>query len=145
MKRSGTVYFGAVGVWLMFLVVAFTLGAVRELALRPLIGEHAAHIVGTLAVVAAFLGITALFVGRVRDRCSPGDFWWIGLLWLVMTASFEFLFFHFVAGKPWDELLAEYNVAEGRIWVLVLLSTLLGPPAIHALLQRRTGQGEGDR
>lgn len=137
MKGGRKVYGAAIGVWFVFLVVAFALGTLRELAVRPLVGEHPAHVVGTLAVVAAFLGIMVIFVWRGRDRCSTGDFWLIGLLWLAMTASFEFLFFHFVGGKSWEDLLADYNVAEGRIWVLVLLTTLLGPPANHAVLKKR--------
>ena len=138
-------YLAALGVWFVFLVVAFTLGTVRELVVTPLTGEDGAHIVGTLAVVAAFLGIMLIFVQRVRDDCTSGDFWLIGLLWLAMTVCFEFLFFHFVGGKPWDELLADYNVAQGRIWILVLLTTLLGPPAIHAILRGRANDGKAQR
>jgi hypothetical protein len=50
-----------------------------------------------------------------------------GLILVVMTVIFEFGFFHFVSGRSWDVLLADYNVLKGRIWVLVLLTTLLGP------------------
>jgi len=39
----------------------------------------------------------------------------------------QFGFGHFVAHKPWRELLADYNIAAGRIWALVLLTTLLAP------------------
>ena len=145
MKGRPKVYAAAIGVWFVFGLVAFALGAARELSLTPLIGEHAAHVVGTFAVVAAFLGIMYFFIRLVRERCTSGDFWMIGLLWLAMTASFEFLFFHFVGGKSWTELLADYNVAQGRIWVLVLMTTFFGPPAIHSVLRRRTGDGKGQR
>jgi hypothetical protein len=121
------------------------MGTVRELAVTPLIGKQAAHVVGTLAVVVAFLGVMFVYVRRVRDRYSARDFVWIGLLWLVMTASFEFLFFHFVGGKPWEELVADYNVAQGRIWVLVLLTTLLGPSLIHAALGDRADDVKGNK
>jgi len=139
------VYFSSIGVWFVFLVVAFAFGTLRELALTPLIGEHAAHIVGTLVVVVAFVGITVVFVQRARRCCPSSDFWSIGVLWLAMTASFEFLFFHFVGGKSWSELLADYNVAQGRIWVLVLLTTFLGPVAIDAVLRRQANHGKQDR
>lgn len=145
MRRNPKFYLSAIVVWFVFLVVAFSLGTGRELLVRPLIGDYAAHIVGTLLVVIAFLGIIVFFVQRVRDRCTLRDFWLIGLLWLAMTVSFEFLFFHYVVGKPWDDLLADYNVAQGRLWVLVLLTTLLGPPVIYSLLSRRAEGANGHR
>ena len=52
-----------------------------------------------------------------------------------MTLAFEFLFFHYAAGKPWEVLLADYNVLQGRIWVLVPLTELFGPPLIGWLMR----------
>jgi len=78
---------------------------------------------------------------RLRG-CSTGDLWLIGLLWLLMTAGFEFLFFHFGGGKSWPELLADDNLPQGRIWLLVLATTLFGPPTIHAILRRKTDEDE---
>src|SRR4051812_36179821 len=113
------VYPLAFAVWLLLFVVAFSLGAVRELLIAPAIGERLAHVVGTLAFIAVLLGITTVFVRRIRPRCSLLDLWLVGLLWLALTLAFEFLFFHYAAGKPWEVLLADYNVLQGRIWVLV--------------------------
>src|SRR5262245_37534286 len=129
------VYLLALAVWLLLFVVAFGLGAVRELLIAPAIGEQAAHVVGTLTFVAVLLGITAVFVRRIRLRCSPTDLWLVGLLWLALTLAFEFLFFHYAAGKPWEVLLADYNVLRGRIWVLVPLAELFGPPLIGWLMR----------
>ena len=44
-----------------------------------------------------------------------------------MTLAFEFGFFHYIMGVPWEILLADYNVAKGRIWPLVLAADLLAP------------------
>jgi hypothetical protein len=46
----------------------------------------------------------------------------------------EALFFHYAAGKPWEVLLADHNVLQGRIWVLVPLAELVGPPLIGWLM-----------
>jgi hypothetical protein len=129
------VYPLALAVWLLLFVVAFSLGAMRELLIAPAIGEQAAHVVGTLGFVAVLLGITAVFVRHIRPRCSPTDLWLVGLLWLALTAAFEFLFFHYATGKPWEVLLADYNVLRGRIWVLVPLTELFGPPLIGWLMR----------
>jgi hypothetical protein len=122
-------YGRAIGGWLVFLVLAVGLGAVRARFLTPVIGELAAHAVGTLAFVGVILGITAVFIKQIQP-CRTLDLWIIGTLWLVLTVAFEFLFFHFGVGKPWEVLLADYNLLQGRIWVLVLIAELLDPPLI---------------
>jgi len=33
-----------------------------------------------------------------------------------------------LAGKSWEALLADYNLLDGRVWILVLLTELFGPP-----------------
>jgi hypothetical protein len=129
------VYLLALAVWLLLFVVAFSLGAVRELLIAPAIGEPSAHVVGTLAFVAVLLGITVAFVRRIRPRRPLTDLWLAGLLWLALTLAFEFLFFHYAAGKPWKVLLADCNVLQGRIWVLVPLTELFGPPLIGWLMR----------
>ncbi len=129
------VYPLALAVWLLLFAVAFSLGAVRELLIAPAIGGPWAHVVGTLAFVAVLLGITVAFVRRIRPGCSLTDLWLIGVLWLALTLGFEFLFFRYAAGKPWEVLLADYNVVQGRIWVLVPLTELFGPPLIGWLVR----------
>jgi hypothetical protein len=39
----------------------------------------------------------------------------IGLVWLGMTAAFEFLFGHYMAKRPWRDLLHDYNLCAGRV------------------------------
>jgi hypothetical protein len=51
----------------------------------------------------------------------------------VLTLAFEFLAGHYLFGDPWERLLAEYNVARGRFWVLVPITTLLAPIVIQTL------------
>jgi hypothetical protein len=129
------VHLRAVGIWFVFLVIAFGVGAVREGLLRPRIGEPKAHVIGTLIAVTLMMLVTYAFIQRVHGSCSMTDLILIGVLWLVMTVAFEFGFFHFVMGKPWEALLADYNVLRGRIWVLVLATVLLGPIIVGTLLK----------
>jgi len=48
-------------------------------------------------------------------------------VWLLLTLAFEFGFGHYVFGKPWSVLLADYRLDQGRIWTLVPVITLLAP------------------
>jgi hypothetical protein len=51
----------------------------------------------------------------------------VGLIWLGMTVIFEFVFGHYVIGHPWRKLFHDYNLLEGRVWVLVLIWTTIAP------------------
>lgn len=123
----------AVLVWLLLLVLALGGAAFREGVLAPRIGEAAAHVVGTVVVVALFLGVIVLTVGWVVPSMDAGRLLRLGLGWTVLTVAFEFGFGRYVMGHPWSRLLQDYNVFAGRIWVLVLLTLLVGPWLIGRL------------
>ena len=126
----------ALVVWLLLLVVAFAAAALREGVLAPRIGADAAHLVGTLVVVAVFLVAISLTLPWIVPTLAPGALLRLGLGWTAATIAFEFGFGHFVMGHSWGKLLHDYNVFAGRIWILVLLTTLLGPWLLGRL---RTG------
>lgn len=136
MTAKRKVYLLALAVWPLFLVTAVTLGAIREGVIAPALGEQAAHVIGTLLFIAAMLAIMWVFVRKIGSLVQRIDLWLIGVMWTVMTVCFEFGFFHFVAGVPWEKLLADYNVFAGRLWVLVLLTTLCGPAFVGRLCVR---------
>jgi hypothetical protein len=50
-----------------------------------------------------------------------------GVTWLLITMLFEFLFGYYAMGKSWAQLLGAYDVVEGNLWVLVLISTAVSP------------------
>lgn len=114
-------------VWLALLVLAFAGAALREAALAPRIGAEAAHLVGTIVVVAVFLAAIALSVRWVVPGLETSRLLALGTAWTAMTVAFEFGFGHFVMGHSWNRLLHDYDVSAGRVWILVLLTTLLGP------------------
>ena len=57
----------------------------------------------------------------------------IGGIWLALTVAFEFLFGHYVMGHPWSRLFHDYNLLEGRLWVLVLVWTFIAPYVFYRL------------
>jgi len=58
---------------------------------------------------------------------DEADAWRIGLLWAGLVIAFEFLAGHFVFGAPWGQLLADYDVSSGRVWILVPFTTAVAP------------------
>ena len=51
----------------------------------------------------------------------------VSIGWLGMTVAFEELFGHYVDGKSWTDLAANYAIWRGRLWPLVLLMVVLAP------------------
>lgn len=117
--------------WLAILLLAIANGALRQALLIPRIGERGGHIVSTLLLCAIILGATWPLLSWIRPAAAR-DAWVIGALWFGLTIAFEFLAGHYAFGNPWETLLADYNVARGRIWILVLVTTLLAPVLVRA-------------
>jgi hypothetical protein len=59
-----------------------------------------------------------------------------------LTAAFEVLFFHYVGGRSWAQLLADYDVQHGRLWVFVLIWLAVAPYLFHRLRRPPGGAGE---
>jgi hypothetical protein len=65
----------------------------------------------------------------------------IGLFWMALTMAFEFLFFHYVGGHSWAELLANYDIVHGRLWPLVLVWVAVAPYVFYRFASRRNQAG----
>ena len=113
-------------VWMALLTVAIINGAVREAWLVPGAGSLGAHQISTLLLSAAILLLAVLTIPWMAPATRPQALL-IGAGWLVMTLTFEFLAGHYAFGKSWPVLLADYDIARGRIWILVLITTGLAP------------------
>ena len=50
----------------------------------------------------------------------------IGLFWLALTLLFEFGFGRY-RGNSWEKLLADYNLLEGRLWLLIPAWVAMAP------------------
>lgn len=117
--------------WLLLLFVAIICGILREKFLTPRLGPLRAHQAGTVIVVGLFFILIYRLLGDQLARASIGQAWSLGLIWLVMTICFEFLFGHYVVGHSWGHLLADYNILKGRLWGLVLVGITLFPRLVQ--------------
>lgn len=115
--------------WCVLMIAAILNGTFRVALLNPRLGERTGHVISTLMLCLVILLLAWFLVPWVRPQ-SAGAALALGGMWLLLTLTFEFGFGHFVAHKPWGVLLADYNIAAGRIWVLVLLATFLAPPLV---------------
>ena len=112
--------------WVPMVFIAIANGVVRDLTYSKWVGDHRAHQVSTLTGIVLF-GLYIWAVVHFLGIGSATQAWVIGLLWLAMTIAFEFLFGHYIAKHSWSDLLADYNLLQGRLWVLVLVWVALAP------------------
>lgn len=119
-------YGGPFAAWCAMLGVAVGNGVLRDLTYGRHVSELAAHQISTL-ILLALLGVVMYHYLRHQPASSPRQAWALGLAWAAMTLAFEFLFFHYAGGHPWSELIANYDVAHGRVWSAVPLWLFTAP------------------
>lgn len=116
----------ATAIWFAILACAFTNGALRELFIAPRTGAEVAHVVSTLILASVIVLIAWLSVNWI----APGSLaraYAVGAFWVVLTLAFEFGAGHWLMHKPWSELLHDYNILAGRVWVAIPIVTALAP------------------
>jgi hypothetical protein len=110
-------------------------GSLRELLYKDSVGELPAHYIST----ATLMVLLALYIWMLEQRwplTSEREAMRIGLTWLLLTASFDFGFGHYVAGQSWAELGKDYDVTAGRVWILILLWLAVAPEAMRRLVAK---------
>jgi len=113
-------------IWCALLVIASLNGAAREAVLIPRLGAVGGRAASSLTLSAFIVILTWTSIGWIAPR-SAQQAWAVGVVWVLLTLAFEFLAGHYLFHNPWDRLLEDYNVLRGRIWIVVLITTLLSP------------------
>lgn len=116
----------ATGVWLLIVIAAVINGVIREILFVPMLGiEMALPLSGIVLSIIIFLFslLTVSFIGASETKI----YLFVGMYWMFLTLSFEFLFGHYVAGKSWHDIMQVFNIREGNLFSLVLLVTAFSP------------------
>ena len=123
--------------WVGAPVLAIVNGAVREFAYKDQVGESAANQISVGPLI-ALLGLYFWVLQRRWPLATRRDALSIGAIWVALSVLFEFGFGHYVEGDSWADLLDNYDVTDGNIWILVLLWIALGPAIVRALAAERS-------
>lgn len=118
--------------WLLMPIIGIINGTIRQYAYSNALGELRAHQVSTVTGIFLF-GLYIWALTLLWKMRSSAEAIAIGLIWLTLTIAFEFLFGHYVMKHPWSRLLHDYNLFEGRLWVLVLLWVTAAPYVFYKL------------
>ena len=99
-------------------------------------------VLSTVVLCGLIVLVSRMTIGWIRPATSR-EALSVGALWLALTLAFEFGVGHYGFGKAWSELLADYDLSRGRIWLAVLVVTLLAPLWTARLSPLPRGSGHG--
>ncbi len=116
-----------IGIWFLFMVLAIINAGLRENIYKPAVGDLAAHQISSIVFIGLILLTTYLALGFANIELNDYQALLVGTVWLAFTIIFEFIAGYYVFGNSWEKLLDDYNLLEGRIWSLVLLTIFLAP------------------
>lgn len=121
--------------WIPMPFIGVINGIIRQYGYKNLVGEQTAHQISSFTAIILFGLYVWVLTLKWKIR-SAGQAFLIGLIWLGLTVSFEFLFGHYIMKNPWTALLHDYNILEGRLWVIVLVFVTLAPSVFYKLRSR---------
>lgn len=119
-------YIKSLGIWFILTISAIIVATFRVNVLLPQFGEQTAHQIGTILFLIVQFIIIYFFIKKMKVK-ETKTLLGVGLFWVVITIIFEFVFGHYVMGNSWQKLFADYNLLDGRLWVLVLINNLSAP------------------
>lgn len=112
--------------WFIMPFIGILNGIIRELSYAKIMGELLAHQISTVTGI-IFFGTFTWLLSLKWPIPSARQAMTIGLIWLLLTISFEFLFGHYVMKHSWERLLFDYNILKGRLWIFVLITITIAP------------------
>ena len=110
--------------WLMIIPLAVLNGALRDFALRSLLGWYALPVSGVLLCGMIVL-LAWLRVPRFGN-CGLRQLVLVGVVWAVLAVIFECLL-GVALNRPWVDLAAAYDLRSGNLWLLVVVCVGLAP------------------
>jgi hypothetical protein len=119
--------------WFPMILIAIINGTIREVAYSKYLDELRAHQVSTATGVLLF-GLYIWVLMHFWRFDSPQQALTVGFIWLGLTVAFEFIFGHYVVGHSWSELLTDYNILTGRLWIVVLIWITIAPLVFYRFL-----------
>lgn len=135
MSQSPNYLLRGFAIWLVIIFAESLHGTVREIWLRPLVGDFRARQIAFFSGMTLILIIALLFTRWLRAT-SWRQLLAVGASWLALTLAFEFALGVLVLGYSWERMLEDYNLMKGGLMGLGLLWLLIAPWLASRLLNR---------
>ena len=134
----------ALVVWLVLIVAEAVHGTFRTLVLEPRIGDFTARQFSVLTGSILILIVTYFFIDWIGAR-SGSQLTKVGVLWVLLTLSFEIGIGRFVAGYSWDRVFSDFNLMAGGFLGIGMLILGLAPRISYSLRRVRPSKFERTR
>jgi hypothetical protein len=112
--------------WIPMLVIAVANGALRQTIFAKVMSERHAHQLSTL-IGSVFMGLFIWLIMHIWPPSSGHQALLVGLIWLGLTVAFEFFMGLVLQHLPLAQVLDQYNLFAGRVWILFLIWITLAP------------------
>ena len=122
--------------WLSLLVIAFINGTFRQIVFQNSLGDLRAHQLSTAIGISLF-GIYIYWIIRRWQPESLKETMQIGFLWMVLTIVFETGMARLFQNRDWSSVFRDYNILEGRVWILVLLWVAIAPSLFYKIQKKK--------
>jgi hypothetical protein len=113
-------------VWLLIIFVESVHGTLRQMFLAPLVGDFTARRIAFFVGIGLIFAVALLTV-RWLAAPSPRSLYLAGLVWMMLTASFEVLIGRFAMDLSWERILEDYDLTRGGLMAFGLLFLLFAP------------------
>lgn len=113
-------------IWVAIIPLAIINGIMRESVLVPLIGESYALPMSGISLCIMIFGVCLFGIPRLGPGSSR-TYGIMGVLWVLMTIAFEFVFGMWGAGKSFAELIKAYDITTGNLWSMIVLFVGVSP------------------
>jgi hypothetical protein len=120
------IFIKSMAIWLIFIIIESLNGTMRTLWLVPWLGDLLAHQVSFMTGSLLILAIATIFV-RWLNISSFSQSIGIGVLWMLLTVVFEVGLGRLAFGYTWAQIVADYNLLEGRLMSIGLVLLVLAP------------------
>ncbi len=119
-------------IWFALLALAIANGALRQSTFGKVMPELRAHQLSTL-IGSIVMGVAIWLVIAAWPPASGRQAIAIGVVWLGLTVAFEFFMGLVLLRRARAEVLGDYNLRRGRVWVLFLAWLTVAPWLFHSL------------
>jgi hypothetical protein len=105
--------------WLIILPFMIVNGIARELVLESVVAPAIAEAISVALGITIVVIVTRWVLRPLAGKSLP-DLMRASATLVLLTVAFEFLFGHYVDHKTWNDLLANYEFWNGRLWPVAL-------------------------
>jgi hypothetical protein len=119
-------YLRAFAVWLIIIFAESVHGTLRQFLLAPLVGDFTARRIAFFVGMLIILAIAYFFI-RWIDAANTKSLFAVGLMWMILTACFEFGLGFFVLNYSWERMFEDYDVSRGGLMGFGLVFMFFAP------------------